>query len=191
MSGFSDPILIVRLIREEDSAATREVLRRVRRILAFRGYGIPSEDRRELEQIVVTQIWHAVCRPDFDQAGFWGFVEVVVARRCIDWLRRRKTETRLEDAGDFADPSLSPLGDLLRREKVALAKQTLAQLPEGCRQLIELVAEQGKTYRQAATILGRSEGALRVQMYRCIREARGLLAEILNTPGSRAGPDGS
>ena len=39
----------------------------------------------------------------------------------------------------------------------------------------ELVVGQDKSYREAAAMLGKSEGALRVQMYRCIREARGLL----------------
>ncbi len=132
----------------------------------------------------MTQIWNAVRRPDFDQAGFWGFVEIVVSRRCIDWLRRRRPESRLEDAGDVADLSLGPLGQILERERRELGREALAQLPEACRQLIELVTGQGKTYREAASILGRSEGALRVQMYRCIREAREVLAELHNASGS-------
>ncbi len=184
MNGPPDPIAIVRSIREADSPAIREIVQRVRRILGFRGYGIPEDDRRELEQVVMTQILKAIRRPDFDEAGFWGFVEVVVSRRCIDWLRRRKPETRLEDAGDVADPSLGPLGQVLEREQRELVRGALARLPEGCRQLIELVTGQGKTYREAASILGRSEGALRVQMYRCIREAREVLAEIQNASGS-------
>ncbi len=175
MTG-SDPISIARLFRDRDPQATREVLERVRRILAFRGYGIPEEDRRELEQVVTTQIWNAVRRPDFDPAGFWGFVEVVASRRSIDWRRRRKTEIPLEDAGDFADPGPGPLGALLEREKRQRVEETLARLPATCRRLIELVAGEGKTYRQAAAILGTSEGALRVRMHRCIREARELLA---------------
>ena len=125
----------------------------------------------------MAQIWEGVRRPGFDPAGFWGFVEVVVSRRCIDWLRLRKTEVRLEDCDDFADPSLSPLRSLMQREQHDLVRETLAQLPETCRRLIEIVVGQGKSYREAASILGTSEGTLRVRMYRCIRDARKLLAD--------------
>ncbi len=176
-NGVSDPISVVQAIREDDSLATREVASQVRRILASRGYGIPQEDRREIEQLAMIQIWDAVRRPGFDDARFWGFVEVVVSRRCIDWRRRRRVETRLEDTGDFTDSGLSPLAGLLERERRDLARETLAQLPETCRRLIELVVGQGRSYRQAAEVLGRSEGALRVQMYRCIGRAREVLAK--------------
>jgi hypothetical protein len=65
--------------------ATREALARIARMLAFRGYAIPAEERRDLAQEVATQVWLAAGRPEFDaERGFWGFVEVVAARRCID-----------------------------------------------------------------------------------------------------------
>jgi RNA polymerase sigma factor (sigma-70 family) len=172
-----DPISVARLFAARDPAATRKVVRRVRRILAFRGYGIPEEDRRELEQVVIIQIWEGIRRPGFDPAGFWGFVEVVVSRRCIDWLRLHRAEVSLEDSDEVVDPTLSPLKSLIQREKTEIARETLAQLPEPCRQVIELVVGQGKTYVEAASILGSSEGALRVRMHRCIREARKLLAD--------------
>ncbi len=71
-----------------DPAAVETVRARVDKILAFRGYGIPREDRKDLEQEVMVQLWRSVGRESFQTgAGFWGFVEVVSTRRCIDWLR--------------------------------------------------------------------------------------------------------
>ena len=35
----------------------------------------------------------------------------------------------------------------------------------------------GRSYRELAGMLGRSEGALRVQMHRCVQRVRDLLAE--------------
>jgi DNA-directed RNA polymerase specialized sigma24 family protein len=76
--------------------AVNEVRQRVERIVAFRGYRIPTEEKRDLVQEVMTQLWSAVNRADFDAGGgFWGFVEVVTARRCVDWLRRRRPETAM------------------------------------------------------------------------------------------------
>lgn len=179
MTDRSDPISVAQRFGGRDPSATREVLERVRRILAFRRYGIPEEDRRELEQVVMIQIWEGVRLPGFDPTGFWGFVEVVTSRRCIDWLRLRRTEISLEDSDDLADSSRGPLRTLLDREKSELAREVLAQLPEPCRRVVEIVIGQGRTYAEAASILGTSEGALRVRMYRCIRDARKLLGDRL------------
>lgn len=172
--------------KQGDPRAAEEVHDRVRRTLAFRGYGIPTEDRRDLEQVVMGQIWEAVAQPQFDPtAGFWGFVEVVVARRCIDWLRGRKEEVPIEDAIVQADPAGGPLASTLRREREDLAQAVVAKLPDGCRQLIGLHLEQGKTYAELAEILGASEGALRVRMHRCIQRAQRILSEFESARKSR------
>lgn len=165
--------------RRRDSRATEEVRGRVERTLAFRGYGIPREDRRDLEQIVMAQLWEAVAQPGFDTgAGFWGFIEVVVARRCVDWLRGCKAEVPFEASHAGPDPSGDPQEAVLRRERYGLIEATLERLPEGCRRLIRLHLEQELTYAEAAEVLGTSEGALRVRMHRCIQRAQGILREL-------------
>jgi DNA-directed RNA polymerase specialized sigma24 family protein len=45
---------------------------------------------------------------------------------------------------------------------------------------------EGLSYREIAPLLGKTEGALRVQLYRCIERARRVSEGI----GRRAGPDG-
>lgn len=175
-------------VRAGNAAATGEVRRRVRRILAFRGYRIPPEDRFDLEQIVLVQLWQAVRRAGFDTSGFWGFVEVLASRRAIDWLRARKPDTGLEPEHHFADPARGPLRLALDREQAELARTVLERLPEGCRELIGLHVRSGRTYAEIAERLGRSEGALRVQMHRCIQRAQRILGELLEAEddGSRA-----
>ena len=78
-------------MRLGEAAAVDHVRARVRKILAFKRLRIPDQDRDDLEQEIMTEVWQAVNRPEFDfTAGFWGFVEIVTSRRCIDWLRSRK-----------------------------------------------------------------------------------------------------
>jgi RNA polymerase sigma factor (sigma-70 family) len=159
-----------------DPAAAQEIRQRVRRILAYRGYGFSREARRDLEQDVMTQLWQAVHQPRTDLGiRFWGFVETVTARRAIDRLRVRRKHVALDErmAG-----GPDPLAQTLARERADLARAVLERLPESCRRLIWLQLGEGRNYREISKILGKSDGALRVEMYRCIRKGRELLEEL-------------
>jgi len=158
----------------------------VRRILAFRRYGIPREDRFDLEQVILFQIWQAIRRPGFECSGFWGFVEVLASRRSIDWLRARKPDAGFEPPPTLRDPAKGPLLLALDREEAELAQAALERLPEACQELIRLHIGSGRTYGEIAERLGRSEGALRVQMHRCIQHAHQILRDLL-----ALGEDGS
>jgi len=177
---------LVRRIRRGERAATAEVRVRVRRILAFRGYGIPREDRFDLEQVVLLQIWQAVGRADFDSGGFWGFVEVVASRRAVDWWRARRPEVDFEPPATVADTSTGPLRAVLDREQRELAQAALERLSPECQELIRLQVGSRLSYGELAERLDRSEGALRVQMHRCIRRASRILREILE---EKRGPE--
>ena len=148
----------------------------VRKILFFQPWRPPPEVLQDLQQEAMSHIWSAATRPGFDPAaGFWGFVETVTVRRCIDWRRRQRQTTELSDSAGDSRPG--PLGDLLERERRSRVERAIGQLAEPCRRLFELHFIRRLTYRQAAVELGRSEGALRVQMYRCIRQVRQILQE--------------
>jgi RNA polymerase sigma factor (sigma-70 family) len=170
---------IARQFRRGSAEAVGVVRRRVRRILSFRGYGLAPEDRHDLEQEVMTQLWQAVNRAGFSGSRFWGFVEVVTARRSIDWLRGRKPLTALEH--EPPSTARGPLAAALAQEGTEMAHAALAQLAKPCRDLIYLHFALGKPYRELSGLLGKSEGALRVQLHRCVTEARRILA------GMRAG----
>ena len=175
---------IARELRRGSPRALRLARRRVRAILSFRGYRIPPEDRRDLEQEVMTQLWQAVNRAGFSDDRFWGFVEVVTARRSIDWLRTRKPLIALDERA--ASDAPGPLGGVLSRERTELAHAALAQLAKPCRDLIYLHFALRKPYRELSGLLGKSEGALRVQLHRCVAEARRILTELRAGDRSRA-----
>jgi RNA polymerase sigma factor (sigma-70 family) len=158
------------------------VRERVRRILGFRRLGIPSHELADLEQEVMTQVWRAVNRPGFDPgAGIWGFVEIVTSRRCIDWLRSRRPVLPLDET--MRDRARDPLGSALGLESRRLASEALASLDSSCRELISFRIGEGMSFKELSARLGRSEQALRVQMYRCVRAARKSL-ERLGAPSS-------
>jgi RNA polymerase sigma-70 factor (ECF subfamily) len=163
-------------LRRGDAEAVLFVRERVERILAFKGLKIPKQDRDDLAQEILTGIWQAVIRPEFDlTAGFWGFVEVVTSRRCIDWLRRRKDQSPLTE--DIRDGAKNQLETTLDQERVQQASEILAALDPECRKLIVFRLIEDRSYSDISELLGKTEGALRVQMYRCIRSAKQILSK--------------
>lgn len=176
-----DPVhhlAIVERFRTGDARAASEIRTRVRRILSFRAYGIPKEDRADLEQLVMTQLWRAVARPGFAAEGFWGLLEIVVSRRCIDWIRAQRPEEELEAAEAVSADGPDPLAGVIRKERIALAEAALAKLPAECRRLIRLRVVEERSYEEIARLWRRSAGSLRVSMHRCVRRAGRILREL-------------
>jgi RNA polymerase sigma factor (sigma-70 family) len=160
-------------LRGGDPQAMQLLRERVRRILSHGRLRIPVAELDDLEQETMTQVWLALNRPTFDLGGgIWGFVEVVASRRCIDWLRSRRLVEPLTEA--LRDGSSDPLHRAMRRESTRNVSGALAALDAPCRELIALRIGEGLSFRELATRLGKSEEALRVQMYRCVRSARAL-----------------
>lgn len=166
-----------RRLQRGDTAAVQQVRDRIRRILSYRSLDFCSPERADLEQEVMIEIWQGVNREGFDpSAGFWGFVEVVTSRRCIDWLRSRRERVALPEG--LVDPGAGPLRNAQERERGDLASATLASLDSPCRELLELRFRDDLSYREIARRTGKTEGALRVQLYRCVQQARSLVEQI-------------
>lgn len=173
-----------RRYRRGEPEAMCEVRQRIGRILGYRGVSIPPQDRDDLTQQVMSDIWQAVNATHFDfSGGFWGFVEVVTTRRCIDWLRAQREERSLPER--LASPQAGPFAKVLEMERTELASMVMSRLDPDCRQLIALRMREELGYREIADETGKSEGALRVQFYRCIRRSRRLLRQIIENREDR------
>lgn len=169
--------LVVRRFLLGDSKTLARVESLVSRVVRFRGYYIPPGERRDVVQEVLLQICQALTRPGLSfTENFEAFVRAIAHRRCVDWMRRHHgTEELAASMQSGADP---PDRTLLERERQELGHLVLQQLPEGCRELIRLHAAENLPYSKIAELQGRSAGALRVQMYECMNEARGILERI-------------
>jgi len=149
----------------------------VRQFVRFEGYGIPTNERDDLVQEVLLQIWQAVTRPQFDPAqSLDPFIRAVACRRCIDWRRRRRAMVDLVE--EMPDERKGPEELTSESERLRVGCRVLARLSPSCRNLIRLHAVEGLTYARIAAILRRSEGALRVQMHGCLKSAQTIRAGI-------------
>ena len=142
-------------------------------VVRSRRYHIPVSEQADLVQTVLAEAIEAMAGPDFAlHKNIGAFIRTLAHCRCIDWLRRNRPNFPLE----IDRPSLSPLPDekIIANERAVLATEILNQLSPTCRELIQKHVFQGLSYGEIAASTGRTEGALRVEMHKCLRKAREL-----------------
>ena len=150
------------------------------RIVGFRGYYIPHDSRPDVTQEVMLGLWQALCRPDFQLAEtFNGFVGTVVQRRCVDWMREHRQAKEVP-----SPPSTTHESPVFERNVIAadLCRRVLRRLSEACRELICLREKENLSWAEIAERLGRSRGALRVQMHDCVERAREIRRQLSRRP---------
>jgi len=157
--------------------AIAEVVSIVRSIVQHRGWFIPVDERADISQEalldVVRRSTSSVFPTDED---FGNFVRVIAHRRCIDWVRARRTQY-LVGSGTSGSPG--PDVKLLTRERQQLACAVVSRLKPECRQIFGYHAGRGMTYAEIALALGRTEGAVRMQAFECVQRARQLLDRMV------------
>jgi len=178
--------------RRGDPEALARAQEQALAVVRLQGWKIRPADRPDLVQDVLTEAWQRLVRSGpRTTRTFDAYVRSLAYWRCVDWLRRHRRTTPMEH--NAPDPGPLPDQRLVDLEQERLGQRVLRRLRRPCRELIQLHASWGLTYRQISQLLGRSEGALRVQMCSCLKEARRLWkrtelrAELPDISGRRDG----
>jgi len=69
-------------------------------------------------------------------------------------------------------------GDILKEEESSLLSEAMARLPEDRREVLLLSKYQDKRYKEIGEILGCSEGAVKVKVFRALQELK-VMYEVL------------
>jgi RNA polymerase sigma factor (sigma-70 family) len=157
-----------------DPHAISDTIRLIREIVSHRGYYIDEQDRAEIVQESLAQLWSATSRRDSElPRDFSAFVRTVTHRRCVDWIRRRRVTEPVSDA--IPIDGESPEAAVLANEQARVGVWVLKQLAAPCRDLLRLHAIEDLPVRLIAQSHGKQERAIRSQLYRCLQAARELI----------------
>ena len=109
------------------------------------------------------------------------FVWRIAHYRCLNRMRdlaRRPENAHEERAQQVPDPTRPVLDRIMERESADLLRHFLETMPDLCRRLWRLILA-GRSYREISGETGVSEGALRVRVLRCRRQAVSLWKTLL------------
>jgi RNA polymerase sigma factor (sigma-70 family) len=108
-----------------------------------------------------------------DQSRFSTWMYQIARNACMDDRRKKKHEVELlDDECGKASSSPLPGDDLERRQEFRLVRTALAQLAPDKREVLVLSRYQNLKYDQIAEILACDVGAIKVRIYRAMRDLR-------------------
>lgn len=171
-------------------------------------------DQRAWDQIVeryASLVWavcrrHRLSRADADDVGacVWlrlverldtirepaalpGWLATTTRRECLRVLRRKDREMPVDDHQDLADDETPSAADfVLAQERQIALRTAFAELPERCRELLELLFTGASTsYDEISETLGIPVGTIGPTRQRCLsklRERPALAALELQSP---------
>lgn len=128
-------------------------------------------DAEDLTEQVFTEALEGLERyEEQGKAAAWLFT--IAHRRLVDHYRSRCEELPFDEALDSPLDSLGPEAEVMRRERLAALARLVAGLDEEERELLQLRFVADLTYGEIGEVLGRSEGAVKIAIYRLLDRLR-------------------
>ena len=115
-----------------------------------------------------------------ERGSFAAWLFTIAHHKAADHHRQQHPHLPLDEALDSPDDGENPMTTMMRRETLQRLAALVAQMEEDKQELLRLRFTAGLTYRQIGTILGRSEGAVKMSMRRLLHR---LEAELEDTNG--------
>jgi RNA polymerase sigma-70 factor (ECF subfamily) len=134
------------------------------------------EDARDLTQEVFMKAWQALPRYRRTKTPFLGWLFTISHNRVIDYYRTKKDCAYLNNnAILIEDRERSPerlAEDQFTQQEI---RRVIIQLPKDQQQVILMSFIEGFAYKEIAAALNKTEGNIRVIMYRALKKMREIL----------------
>lgn len=155
--------------------AVRTVSDWVRSVVVHRAWGFRDVD--DIVQATLLALVQNLREGRFKAGDFRAYARRIAKNKCVNNYRRlraRGHHVSLEAGGGLSKNRYS--GE--ETERHTILGRILERLNEGCRQIVLLAYVQGYSREEISSLLGVSEEAVRVRLYRCIRSARAVMKSL-------------
>ena len=170
---------LIALARKGETEAFGELYRRyfdpIFRYLRMR---VPQEeDAADLAETVFLRAYQSLHRYRERGWPFSAFLYQVARNALADHYRKGRPETNLTEAERLGTSARALDEDLVMAERIRTVQQAMVGLPTDYQEVIRLRVLLGLPTETAAQWMGRSEGAVRVMLFRALSALRSKLME--------------
>jgi RNA polymerase sigma-70 factor (ECF subfamily) len=166
----SDATLVARAKAGDVDAFGRLYRRYVESIYRYLFVRVRNEqDAEDLTEVVFLRSFQALGRYRERGWPFSAFLYQVAMNVLVDHYRQRKGEEQLSAAEHREIPSHQLDDGVIRSAEAAAARQAMADLPVDYQEVIRLRVLLGMPTPSVAAWMGRSQGAVRVLLFRALR----------------------
>jgi RNA polymerase sigma factor (sigma-70 family) len=171
------------------------VVQRLRALVrgVVRGFRIAgAAENLDLVQDTLTRVYANLSAGQYrGESSLETYARRIARFTCLEHIRRRRREVEL-DAESLASHArwAGPEDTFLWSEEHLRNVKVFSCLTPDCRELLRLVFEEGLSYKDVASRLGLTEGAIKTRVCRCRRTFRQAAGLPGASPASRAIPKG-
>ncbi len=190
MSSYSDEHLF-RLMGSSDRRQAEAAFRELYSRYAQRIYGYCARilgsryDAQDVFQETFLRFWQSA-QQERSMTNVPAFLLRIARNLCLNFKRDKRPAVEFDE--EFHGSSTSPVAEVERQELSALLEQAIAHLPLEYREALVLREQLGLSYAEIAQLVGASEGAVKVRVFRAKEKLRQILApyiEELRSSGSQ------
>jgi RNA polymerase sigma-70 factor (ECF subfamily) len=148
--------------------AYQEVHRWIEKAVDSRHWGLHPQ-REDILQEVHKRLFTNLSGGRFQgKSALRTYVVQIAKYTCIEFLRKKIRYQSVDlDSIELVDANPGPEQVVAASEKRERAAEVLAHLPEGCRQLFEMIFEARIPYQEISRRLGVAEGTVKSRAWRC------------------------
>ncbi len=181
-TGALPDALLVSRCRRGDGDAWRELVERYSRYvyaISVQAFRLAEHEADDVFQEVFARVYENLDKLRNDEA-VRPWIAQVTRRLCINRLRGAGREQPSErDADDIPDPD----DTLSRLDEALTVNESLARLPDHCREILDRFFARDQSYRQIADALELPPGTIASRISRCLRKLRTDLEGRSLAPG--------
>ncbi|HEV8268926.1 MAG TPA: sigma-70 family RNA polymerase sigma factor [Thermoanaerobaculia bacterium] len=187
-----DAALVARCRGGDDGAWAELVERYGKKVYAIAYHMVyDRSEAEELTQDCFLKIWENLDRYEPSEASLLAWMAALSRNLCIDHYRKRRREKGFHFVSDEAVASLlpssdDPEGDSVKRERLRLLLDAIAELPDELAQVVMLRDLDGLDYNEISDFLGLPGGTVKSRLNR----ARIELARIVRSRIRKDSPSG-
>jgi RNA polymerase sigma-70 factor, ECF subfamily len=157
-------ISLISAIRSGDEGAMAALYDRYAGIVysvALRVLGDTS-DAEDILQEVFIQLWRKPATFDSSRGNLGAWLAVIARNRAIDSVRKRRSETDIEDVVVAIEPDLA--GDAERARAMERVRRALGSMPPAQRRALEMAYFEGLTHTEIASNTGEPLGTVKTRI---------------------------
>ncbi len=147
------------------------------------GYFVKLTGRTDISEDLVQNVFLRIMKYRDRYRGdgsFSTWIYKIAHNIFIDFIRKRKKLELSEDINEWTniEDEGSTDEEALKNEKLEILQRALMKLPAGKREILTLKRYHELKYKEIAEILGCSEGAVKVRIFRAMDELRIIFNEL-------------
>ena len=140
------------------------------------------QDAEDLTETIFLKAWEGMATYEPQKAPFQAWLYRIAHNTVIDHYRTRKDTAPISDYPFLTDEATGPSEQVFLRQQAAQLTDRIKQLTPDYQEVLILRFVNGMTTAEAAEVLGKSNGAVRVLQHRALKALHALLAveEVTN-----------